>query len=149
MCEHQYAISIFGERSLPSVIVQAESMERRADWCTEGKTLKPQKTSPSSSRSKSRTVLFTKSVPKALLGHHNHPGQADVSLFQLLSNIWLFVTPWTTVCQAPLSFIVSQSLFKFLSIDLVMLSEHLILCHPLLLPSVFPSIFPKCFGSLH
>ena len=133
-----------------TLIVQAESMERRADWCTEGKMLKPQKTSPSSSRSKSRRVLFTKSLPKALLGHHNYPGQADVLLFQLLSNVWLFVTPWTIVCQAPLSFIVSQSLFKFLSIDLVMLSEHLILCLPLLLlPSVFPSIFSKWVGSLY
>ena len=125
-------------------------MDRQADWCTEGRTLKPQKTSPSSSRSKSRRALFIKSLPKALLGHLDHPGKADVWLFQLLSNVWLFVTPWTTVCQAPLSFIVSQSLFKFLSTDLVMLSEHLILCHPLLLlPSVFPSIFSKWVGSLH
>ena len=44
-------------------------------------------------------------------------------------------------CQAPLSFTVSQSLLKFMSIGLIMLSDHLILCHPLLLlPSMFPSI---------
>ena len=53
----------------------------------------------------------------------------------------LFVTPWTAVCQASLSLIISQSLPKFVSIELVMPSNHLILCCPLLLlPSIFPSI---------
>ena len=51
------------------------------------------------------------------------------------------MTPWTTECQASLSFRISLSLLKLMSIDLVMPSNHLILCHPLLLlPSVFPSI---------
>ena len=50
------------------------------------------------------------------------------------------VTPWTAAHQACLSFTVSQSLLKLLSIELVMPSNHLILCHPLLLlPSIFPS----------
>ena len=50
-------------------------------------------------------------------------------------------TPWTTACQAYLSIINSQSLLKFMSIELVMSSNHLIFCHPLLLvPSIFPSI---------
>ena len=50
-------------------------------------------------------------------------------------------TPWTAALQAPLSFTVSQSLLKFTSIESMMLSNHLILCHPLfLLPSIFPSI---------
>ena len=50
-------------------------------------------------------------------------------------------TPWTATCQASLSFTVSQSLLKFMSIELEMLSNHLILCLPLLLlPSIFPSI---------
>ena len=58
-----------------------------------------------------------------------------------LSHVWLFVTPWTAACQASLSFTISKSLFKFMSIELVMLSNHLILCHLLLLlPSIFPSI---------
>ena len=49
--------------------------------------------------------------------------------------------PWTAAHQAPSSFTISQSLLKFVSIESVMLSNHLILCHPLfLLPSVFPSI---------
>ena len=51
------------------------------------------------------------------------------------------VTPWTATCQTPLSPTVSQSLLKFMSIELVMLSNHPILCHLLLLlPSVFPRI---------
>ena len=49
-------------------------------------------------------------------------------------------TPWTVACQASLSFTVSRSLLKLMSIESVMLSSHLILCFPLLLPSVFPSI---------
>ena len=52
-----------------------------------------------------------------------------------------FVTPWSVACQASLSFTISQSLLKFMSIESVMLSNHLILCHPLLLlPSNFPNI---------
>ena len=52
----------------------------------------------------------------------------------------LFATPWTASCQASLSFTVSQSLLKLMSIAWVMPSNHLILCCPLLLPSIFPSI---------
>ena len=65
----------------------------------------------------------------------------SVSSVQLLSCVRLFVTPWTTACQASLSITNSQSLFKLMSIELVMLSNHLILCHPLIrLPSIFPTI---------
>ena len=60
------------------------------------------------------------------------------SLVQSLSHVWLFATPWTTALQASLSFTVSWSLFKLLSIESVMPSNRLILCCPLLfLPSVF------------
>ena len=60
---------------------------------------------------------------------------------QLLSHVQLFATPWTAARQASLSFIISQSLLKLMSIELVMSSNHLVLCHPLLfLPSIFPSI---------
>ena len=52
----------------------------------------------------------------------------------------VFATPWTTACQASLSITHSQSLLKLVSIESVMLSNHLILCCPLLLPSIFPSI---------
>ena len=53
----------------------------------------------------------------------------------------LFVTPWTEACQASLSFTISWSLLKLMSIEKVLLSNHLILCRPLLLmPSIFPSI---------
>ena len=58
-----------------------------------------------------------------------------------LSHVQLSVTPWTTVCQASLSIINSQSLLKLMSIQSVMPSNHFILCLPLLLPpSIFPSI---------
>ena len=64
-----------------------------------------------------------------------------ISSVQLLSRVQLFVTPWTTAHQASLSITNSQSLLKLMSIELVMPSNHLILCHPLLLlPSIFPSI---------
>ena len=60
---------------------------------------------------------------------------------QLLSHVQLFATPQTAAHQASLSFITSRSLLKFMSIESVMLSNHLILCCPLLLlPSFFPSI---------
>ena len=60
---------------------------------------------------------------------------------QSLSHVWLFVTPWTATRQASLSITNSRSLFKLMSIESVMPSNHLILCcHLLLLPSVFPSI---------
>ena len=60
---------------------------------------------------------------------------------QLLSHVQLFTTPWTTAHQASLSFTISQSLLKLMSIEPMMPSNHLILQHPLpLLPSVFPSI---------
>ena len=49
-------------------------------------------------------------------------------------------TPWTAACQALLSITNSQRLLKLMSIESVMPSNHLILCHPLLLPSIFPSI---------
>ena len=60
---------------------------------------------------------------------------------QSLSRVQLFATPWTAARQASLSFTISRSLLKLTSIELVMPSKHLILCHPLfLLPSSFPSI---------
>ena len=78
---------------------------------------------------------------------------------QSLSRVQLFATPWTTACQASLSITNSWSLPKLISIELVMPSNHRILCHPLLLlPSIFPSIrifsnesalrirWPKCWS---
>ena len=60
---------------------------------------------------------------------------------QPLSRVCLFVTPWTAACQPSLSFTISWSLLKLMSVELVMPLNHLLLCHPLLLlPSIFPSI---------
>ena len=59
---------------------------------------------------------------------------------QSLSCVQLFATPWTAAHQASLTVTNSRSLPKLMSIESVMTSNHLILCHPLLLPSIFPSI---------
>ena len=67
--------------------------------------------------------------------------QHQIRSDQSLSCVWLFATPWIAACQASLSITNSRSLPKLISIESVMLSSHLILCHPLLLqPSIFPSI---------
>ena len=64
------------------------------------------------------------------------------SSVQSLSRVRLFATPWTAACQASLSITNSQSLLKLMSVELVMPSNHLILCHHLLFPpSIFPSIW--------
>ena len=64
-----------------------------------------------------------------------------VVVFQSLSHVWLFVTLWTSACQASLSFIISWSLLKLMSIELVMPSNQVIRYRPLLfLPSVFPNM---------
>ena len=64
-----------------------------------------------------------------------------VVVIQSLRRVWLFKTPWTAAGQASLSFTISQSLLKLMSIKSVMSPSHLILCCPLLLlPLIFPSI---------
>ena len=70
-----------------------------------------------------------------------HNDSIYFSSVQSLSHVQFFVTPWTALRQTSLSITNSQSLFKLMSIELVMPSNHLILCHPLLLlPLIFPSI---------
>ena len=64
-----------------------------------------------------------------------------IAIVQLLSHVQLFAAPLAAACQASMSFTISQSLLKLMSIELMMPSNHLILCRLLLLlPSVFPSI---------
>ena len=84
---------------------------------------------------------------------HNFSGgkQLRFSPVQSLSCAQFFATPWTAACQASLSITNSWSLLKFTSIELVMPSNHLVLCRPLLLlPSIFPSsrVFSKESGFL-
>ena len=86
-------------------------------------------------------------------------GTNSTCIVQLLGCVRLFATPWTTACQASLSFTPSWSLFKPMSIETVVPSNHLILCHPFVfLPSIFPSVrvfskesalhikWPKCWN---
>ena len=73
-------------------------------------------------------------------------GLSQFSSVHTLSCVWLFATAWTAARQASLSITNSRSLLKLMSIESVMSSNHLVLCHPfLLLPSIFPSIsiFPN------
>ena len=64
-----------------------------------------------------------------------------LSSVQSLSRVRLFATTWIAACQASLFFTISQSVLRFMSVDVVMPSKHLILCHPLLLlPPIPPSI---------
>ena len=75
---------------------------------------------------------------------HTHT-KSVVVIIHLLSGVWLFPAPQTVAHQAPLSSSISPSLLKSMAIESVMLSNHLILCCPLLLlPSVFPSILNTC-----
>ena len=66
--------------------------------------------------------------------------KTTVPSVQLLSRVWIFANPWTAAFQASLSNTNSQSLLRFMSIESVMPSNHLILYRLLLLPSIFPSI---------
>ena len=91
---------------------------------------------------KSHPSLEFKPVFKTASGYMiRWTSERRISSVQLLSCVWLFATPWTTARQASLSITNSRSLFKLMSIELVLPSNHLILCHLLLLlPSIFPSI---------
>ena len=88
-----------------------------------------------------KAVLYKRRPAVVYLIFHlvlNYGGDSSV---QLLSHVQLFTTPWTAAHQASLSITNSWSLLKLMSIELVMPSNHIILCHPLLLqPSIFPNI---------
>ena len=71
---------------------------------------------------------------------------SKITVVESFSCVWLFAIPWTAAPKASLSFTISWSLLKLMSIELMMPSSHLILCHPLLLlPAILPSIrvFPN------
>ena len=91
-------------------------------------------------------LVFPTPLPNHSFAHRpiRPPGEPESPPFssvQLLSRVRLFVTPWTAAHQASLSITNSWSLLKLMSIESVMPSNHLILCHHfLLLPSIFPSI---------
>ena len=73
----------------------------------------------------------------------------EFSSVQSLSHVQLLATLWTAACQASLSITDSRNLLRLMSIDLVMPSNHLILCRPLLLPSIFPNIRVFSNESVH
>ena len=101
-------------------------MDRGAGWATVHRVAK------SRTRLSDFTFTFTFLYIKC---------DESISSVQSLSHVQLFATPWTESRQASLSIVNSWSLLKLMSIQSVMSSNHLILCHPLLLPlSIFPSI---------
>ena len=91
-------------------------------------------------------IAYVSCIGRQVVYHYCYLGSPFFQLYwgissvQSLSCVRLFATPWTAACQASLSFTNSQSLFKLMSIESVMPSNNLILCCPLLLPSIFPSI---------
>ena len=97
--------------------------------------------------SKHQQLFFWKETEEVFVADRAGPsqihfqGRSYCHVVRSLRHVRLFVTPGTAARQAPLSFTVSQSLLKLMSIESVMPSDYLILCHPLLLlPSIFPSI---------
>ena len=84
----------------------------------------------------SRCIFYLSIASWKVNSLRSYPG-----IVQLLSRVWLFATPWTAACQASLSFTISHSWCKLMSIESVMPSNHLILCRSLLFPpSISPSI---------
>ena len=87
--------------------------------------------------SSDKRVYITTTQHRSLLILTTH----NIVVVQSLNPVQLFEIPWIAACQASLSITISLSLLKLVSIETVMPSNHLILCHPLLLlPSIFPSI---------
>ena len=102
-------------------------------------------------------ITIAADVPSCLYSVSPYPSGNHFSDFechrlgfvvQSLSCVWLLATPWTAACQPSMSFTISWSLLKFMSIESMMLANHHILCYPiLLLPLIFPRI--RVFSSLH
>ena len=85
--------------------------------------------------------LATNTTGTYIASKHKRKERPTVSSVQLLSHVWLFATPWIAAHQASLSITNSRSSPKFMSIESVMPSSHLMLCRPLLLlPPIPPSI---------
>ena len=109
------------------------------------------KPSPMSKHETCKTVSYEaiKMTEPLFLGSWHWWKCLSFVVVHLLSQIWLFATPQTAARQASLSFAISQSLLKLLSIESMLLSNHLILCCPLLpLPSIFLSIRVFTNGSV-
>ena len=86
-------------------------------------------------------IQMTTDICFNLLFHQCLLSDEIVVIIQSLSHVWVLVTPWTAACQDSLSFTISWNLLGFMSLELMMPSNHLILCCPLLLlHSIFPSI---------
>ena len=90
--------------------------------------------------SRGQTLMCPTQVLLQMVTNHMKMAFPSIVIVQLLNHASVFATPWTAAHQASLSFTISWSLLKLMSIEFVIPSNHLILCHPLLLPSIFPNI---------
>ena len=114
-----------------SPVLQADALPERLSY----------QGSLSSSISDDKSKNNNGNYPKSILVYKALSTVSGIVIVQSLNSVRLFVTPWTAACQDFLSFIISWSLLKLMSIELVMPSNHFTLCRPLLLlPSIFPSI---------
>ena len=123
--------------SLPGSSVHGISRSRMLEWVAISFSRGPSQTR------ESNLCLLHWQVDSFPLSNQRNLIHTGLSSVQLLSHVWLFATPWITVSQASLSITNSQSPPKPMSVELVMPSNHLILCRPLL---VLPSIFPRRRG---
>ena len=123
--------------SLPGSSVHGISQSRMLEWVAISFSRGPSQTR------ESNLCLLHWQVDSFPLSNQRNLIHAGLSSVQLLSHVWLFATPWIAVSQASLSITNSQSPPKPMSVELVMPSNHLILCRPLL---VLPSIFPRRRG---
>ena len=122
-----------------------------AGWTSAPRSIQPPKSSFSiawslgplkkKQKQKQNSSLYFYLIPRRAAVQFSYIYISSVQFSSSLSHVWLFATPWTAARQASLSITNSQSLLKLMPTELVMPSNHLILCRPLLLPpSIFPSI---------
>ena len=132
MC--QSPSSQWHEKQRPECLLNCVVMRRGHRWGAWLKVTRPRLDAVLLAKQKQAKYIFTKSSQRP-----------QFSSVQLVSRVWLFVTPWTAAHQAPLSITNAWSLLELMSTESLIPSNHLIPCHPLLLPlSIFPNIRVFC-----
>ena len=130
MKKQLYKTSVIVDRKWMMSISPLSSCHRDLLWCNTGSVIVLSSEGPISRVHSRQEVSSLRKMTCYIV----------VVVFQFLSCVGLFATPWTAACQASV-FTISQSLLKLMSIESMMPSNHLILCRPLLLlPSIFLSI---------
>ena len=129
------------ESNVPISVLKSQSLAEVRGFVEKNVTLSPREPLILEPSSQAKTAMTCLKLSTLRVSCVTRKTVFVVVIIQLLSHVWLFVTPWSAACQALLSPTISWSLPKLMSIALVMPPNYLILCRPLLLlPSVFPSI---------